>query len=86
MARITAGITSSHIPALGAAMQTGTANNEYWGPVFNGYQPIREWIQQPGNTGITPSHSSSHLPQISPLPLPQATHHKRSAYRSIRKQ
>jgi protocatechuate 4,5-dioxygenase, beta chain len=49
MARVTTGITSSHIPALGAAMQTGTANNEYWGPVFNGYQPIKDWIRQPGN-------------------------------------
>src|SRR5690606_3403854 len=50
MARITAGITSSHIPALGAAMQTGTWNNDYWGPVFKGYEPIREWVKQPGNT------------------------------------
>ena len=36
MARITAGITSSHIPALGAAIQTGTLHNDYWGPVFEG--------------------------------------------------
>ena len=50
MARITAGITSSHIPALGAAMQTGTWNNDYWAPVFNGYAPIREWVKEPGNT------------------------------------
>ncbi|MBO9499909.1 MAG: protocatechuate 3,4-dioxygenase [Novosphingobium sp.] len=49
MARVTAGITSSHIPALGAAMQTGTSHNDYWGPVFDGYQPIKDWIQQPGN-------------------------------------
>jgi hypothetical protein len=34
MARVTAGITSSHIPALGAAIQTGTLHNDYWGPVF----------------------------------------------------
>ncbi|MGZ3267012.1 MAG: class III extradiol dioxygenase subunit beta, partial [Croceibacterium sp.] len=50
MARITAGITSSHIPALGAAIQTGTWNNDYWGPVFKGYEPIREWVKEPGNT------------------------------------
>ena len=49
MARVTTGITSSHIPALGAAIQTGNAGNEYWGPVFKGYEPIREWIRQPGN-------------------------------------
>jgi len=49
MARITAGITSSHIPALGAAIQTGKTGDDYWGPVFRGYEPIREWIKQPGN-------------------------------------
>jgi len=49
MARITAGITSSHIPALGAAIQTGKTGDAYWGPVFQGYEPIKEWIKQPGN-------------------------------------
>lgn len=49
MARITAGITSSHIPALGAAIQTGKTGDDYWGPVFRGYQPIKDWIRQPGN-------------------------------------
>jgi protocatechuate 4,5-dioxygenase, beta chain len=49
MARVTTGITSSHIPALGAAIQTGTKGNDYWGPVFAGYEPIKEWIKQPGN-------------------------------------
>ena len=36
MARITAGLTSSHIPALGAAMQTGVTGNDYWKPVIEG--------------------------------------------------
>jgi len=49
MARVTTGITSSHIPALGAAMQTGTSGNEYWGPVFNGYNSIKEWIAKEEN-------------------------------------
>ena len=49
MARVTAGITSSHIPALGAAIQTGTLHNDYWGPVFKGYEPIKQWIREPGN-------------------------------------
>ena len=50
MARVTTGITSSHIPALGAALQTGTSQNDYWGPVFKGYDPIKEWIAKPENT------------------------------------
>ena len=46
MARITAGVTSSHIPALGAALQTGTSGNDYWGPVFKGYDWVKEWEKQ----------------------------------------
>ena len=45
MARITAGVTSSHIPALGAAMQTGVTGNDYWRPVFEGYGWVKEWIK-----------------------------------------
>ena len=47
MARVTAGLTSSHIPALGAAIQTGTSRNEYWGPVFDGY----DWVKEYEKTG-----------------------------------
>jgi protocatechuate 4,5-dioxygenase beta chain len=50
MAHITAGLTSSHIPALGAAIQTGKSRNDYWGPVFKGYDWVKEWIAQPENT------------------------------------
>ncbi len=49
MARVTAGLTSSHIPALGAAIQTGTSNNDYWGPVFRGYDWVKEWIAKDEN-------------------------------------
>ena len=49
MARVTTGITSSHIPALGAAIQTGKTGDEYWGPVFQGYKPIHDWIYREGN-------------------------------------
>ena len=45
MARITAGVTSSHIPALGAAIQTGVTGNDYWRPVFEGYAWVKEWIR-----------------------------------------
>ena len=48
MARVTAGITSSHIPALGAAIQTGTSNNDYWGPVFKATSRSRNGSGSPG--------------------------------------
>ena len=42
MARITAGITTSHIPAVGAALDLGKTQEAYWQPVFSGY----DWVKQ----------------------------------------
>ena len=50
MARVTTGVTTSHIPALGAAIETGKSGDDYWGPVFDGYKPIKDWISKPENT------------------------------------
>ena len=46
MARITAGVTTSHTPAIGAAMDLGKTGTDYWKPVFKGYEFSREWIRQ----------------------------------------
>jgi protocatechuate 4,5-dioxygenase beta chain len=46
MARITAGITTSHTPAIGAAMDLGKTGTDYWKPVFKGYEFSREWMRQ----------------------------------------
>ena len=42
MARMTAGIATSHVPAIGAAIDLGKTQDEYWKPVFDGY----EWVKQ----------------------------------------
>ena len=42
MARITAGIATSHIPAVGAALDLGKTTEPYWAPVFAGY----DWAKQ----------------------------------------
>jgi protocatechuate 4,5-dioxygenase, beta chain len=44
MARITAGVGTSHVPAIGAAVDRGKTGQEYWKPVFDGYTWTREWI------------------------------------------
>jgi protocatechuate 4,5-dioxygenase beta chain len=44
MARITAGVTTSHVPAIGAAFDTGKSRDAYWGPVFAGYDFSQQWI------------------------------------------
>jgi protocatechuate 4,5-dioxygenase beta chain len=43
MARITAGLATSHIPAVGAAIDLGKTDEDYWKPVFAGYQWTKEW-------------------------------------------
>jgi len=45
MASITAGIGTSHVPAIGAAMDHGKTQEDYWKPLFDGYEPAREWLK-----------------------------------------
>ena len=44
MARITAGVACSHVPAIGVAMDTGITDEPYWQPVFKGFEKSREWM------------------------------------------
>ena len=44
MARITAGVATSHVPAIGAALDNGKSNDPYWAPVFGGYDFSKAWI------------------------------------------
>jgi protocatechuate 4,5-dioxygenase, beta chain len=46
MARITAGVTTSHVPAIGAAVDLDKTETEYWAPLFTGYKWSKEWIQE----------------------------------------
>ena len=46
MARITAGIATSHVPAIGAALDNGKADEPYWRPVFAGYEFAKRWIAE----------------------------------------
>ena len=44
MARVTAGVATSHVPAIGAAVDLGKTGEPYWKPVFAGYEFSKEWI------------------------------------------
>ena len=44
MARITAGVGCSHVPAIGVAMDQGITEQPYWVPVFEGFEKSREWM------------------------------------------
>jgi protocatechuate 4,5-dioxygenase beta chain len=43
MARITAGVATSHVPAVGAAIDLGKTQEDYWAPLFNGYEFSKQW-------------------------------------------
>jgi len=44
MAKISAGIGTSHTPAIGAAVDLGKTGTDYWKPLFDGYKPAQEWM------------------------------------------
>jgi len=46
MARITAGVTSSHVPAVGAALDLGKTADPYWQPLFAGFEASKRWMAQ----------------------------------------
>jgi protocatechuate 4,5-dioxygenase beta chain len=43
MARITAGIATSHVPAIGAAFDQDRTQTEGWAPIFAGYDWVKEF-------------------------------------------
>src|SRR6186997_2583498 len=46
MATITAGVATSHIPAVGAAIDLGKTGEPYWQPVFKGYEFSKRWMAE----------------------------------------
>ncbi len=46
MARITFGVGSSHIPALGVAADLHKTHESYWVPIFAGYEWTKAWEQE----------------------------------------
>lgn len=45
MARITASVYTSHVPAIGAAIDMKKTGEDYWKPVFKGYEFSKEWLK-----------------------------------------
>ncbi len=44
MARIIAGVATSHVPAIGAALDNGKSGEPYWQNVFSGFEFSKKWI------------------------------------------
>jgi len=46
MARITASVYTSHVPAIGAAIDLGKTADPYWQPLFQGYEFSKQWLKE----------------------------------------
>jgi protocatechuate 4,5-dioxygenase, beta chain len=44
VARIIAGVSSSHVPAIGAAIDNKQTEEPYWKRVFSGFEKSKEWM------------------------------------------
>ena len=45
MAKITASVFTSHVPAIGAALDLGKTQEAYWQPLFAGYEYGKQWMK-----------------------------------------
>jgi protocatechuate 4,5-dioxygenase beta chain len=46
LAKIIGGIATSHVPAIGAALDNGKSGEPYWQKVFSGYEFSKKWIAE----------------------------------------
>ena len=46
MAHISASVYTSHVPAVGAALDLGKTAEPYWQPVFKGYDFSKQWLKE----------------------------------------
>jgi len=44
MAKIVGGLATSHVPAIGVAIDLGKTQEPYWKPLFDGYVPAQKWL------------------------------------------
>ena len=46
MARVTGSVYTSHVPAIGAALDLGKTQEPYWQKVFAGYEFSKQWMRE----------------------------------------
>ena len=69
MARIIAGVTSSHVPAIGAAIDNHRTGEPYWQRVFEGFERSKEWIRNAKPDvviGVYNDHASAFSVEVIP--------------------
>jgi protocatechuate 4,5-dioxygenase, beta chain len=69
VARIIAGVTSSHVPAIGAAIDNHRTGEPYWQRVFEGFERSKEWMAKAKPDvviGVYNDHASAFSVEIIP--------------------
>ncbi|MCC6946853.1 MAG: protocatechuate 3,4-dioxygenase [Bradyrhizobiaceae bacterium] len=69
MAKIIAGVTSSHVPAIGAAIDNHKTEEPYWKRVFSGFEKSKEWFAKTKPDvviGVYNDHASAFSVEIVP--------------------
>ncbi len=46
MAYVSSGVACSHVPALGVASDTGISGDDYYSPIFQGFEFSKKWIAE----------------------------------------
>lgn len=46
MAKLLAGLGTSHVPSIAAALDKGLRHSDEWKPFFDGYVPAQDWVAQ----------------------------------------
>ena len=46
MAKIVAGIGTSHVPSIGVAYDQGRTQEPDWKPLFDAYEPVKKWLRE----------------------------------------
>jgi gallate dioxygenase len=46
LAKIVGGVASSHTPSIAYAVDTQTPDSPVWGPIFEGFAPVRAWLEK----------------------------------------
>lgn len=46
MAKIVGGMTTSHVPSIGRAIEKELQQEPYWKPFFDGFLPVRQWLAE----------------------------------------
>ena len=88
MAKLIGGVGTSHIPAIGGAIHKGLQQDPYWKPFFDGFPPIREWLDKVKPDVVVLFYNGAVLGAVAVARLPRfgssATRFSRKATQSFR--